>query len=67
MDVAAITNIVIFLVFIAALMVFSLSPAIWISEKLSSKFLFMEHHSSKITLLLTFTFSVIATFFIFIF
>jgi hypothetical protein len=67
MEVADITNIVVFLVFVAALMVFSLSPAIWIGEKLSSKSLFLEQHASKITLLLTLLFSLTATVFIFAF
>jgi hypothetical protein len=67
MEIATITNVVIFLVFVAALMVFSLSPAIWICEKLSSRFVFIDLHSNKITILLTLIFSMLATLFIFLF
>ena len=67
MEISAITNVVIFLVFVAALMVFSLSPAIWVCEKLSSRFIFIDEHSSKITILLTLCFSVLVTLFIFLF
>lgn len=67
MEISAITDVVIFLVFVAALMVFSLSPAIWISEKLSSRYLFIDEHSTKITILLTLCFSTFVTLFIFLF
>ncbi|MFA7083271.1 MAG: hypothetical protein WC141_01930 [Arcobacteraceae bacterium] len=66
METSSVTSAVIFLVFVIALMAFSLSPAIWISEKLSKKSPFIEQHSRKITILLTLTFSVLAAIFILI-
>ncbi len=65
MDFSNITQVVIFLVFILALMAFSLSPAIYISEKLSVKYTFLEKHSTKVSILFAIIFSTLATIFIF--
>ena len=58
-------DVVIYSVFILALIAFSLSPAIYITNKLSNKFIFIENNSTKISILFAILFSSIATFFIF--
>ncbi len=44
-------DVVIYSVFILALIAFSLSPAIYITNKLSNKFIFIENNSTKISIL----------------
>ncbi|WP_198305759.1 hypothetical protein [Arcobacter vandammei] len=65
MELSNITQMVIFLVFILALMACSLSPAIYISEKLALKYTFIQKHSTKISILFAMFFSTLATIFIF--
>lgn len=65
MEFESITQIVIYLVFVLALIVFSLYPAIWLSEKLGCKFSFFEKHSTKLTIGFTILFSLLGTLFIF--
>lgn len=66
MRIELITEIVVFLVFVAALMVFSLYPAIWISERLQDKFDFDARTTNIITLFLTITFAFCASVFLYI-
>jgi hypothetical protein len=65
MEIANITEVVIFLIFILALMAFSLSPAIYVSEKLALKSTFIQRHSTKFSIVLTLFFAILATIFIF--
>ena len=58
-------DVVIYSVFILALIAFSLSPDIYLTNKLSNKFIFIENNSTKISILFAILFSSIATFFIF--
>ena len=58
-------DVIIYSVFILALIAFSLSPAIYLTNKLSNKFIFIENNSTKISILFAILFSSIATFFIF--
>ncbi|QNM87189.1 hypothetical protein [Aliarcobacter cryaerophilus] len=58
-------DVVIYSVFILALIAFSLSPAIYLTNKLSSRFIFIENNSTKISILFAILFSCIGTFFIF--
>ncbi|AXK48837.1 hypothetical protein CRU87_01995 [Aliarcobacter trophiarum LMG 25534] len=58
---------IVYLVFILALIAFSLSPAIYLTNKLSNKVAFIEANSTKISILLAILFSSMATFFIFLF
>ena len=44
-------DVVIYSVFILALIAFSLSPAIYLTNKLSNKFIFIENNSTKISIL----------------
>lgn len=60
-------DIVVYSVFILALIAFSLSPAIYLTSKLSSKVAFVEANSTKVSIVLAVLFSTIATFFIFLF
>lgn len=60
-------DIVVYSVFILALIAFSLSPAIYLTSKLSNKVAFVEANSTKISIVLAVLFSTIATFFIFLF
>lgn len=60
-------DIVIYSVFILALIAFSLSPAIYLTNKLSDKVDFIETNSTAISIVLAIIFSTVATFFIFIF
>lgn len=65
MEFESITQIAIYLVFVLALIAFSLYPAIWLSEKLSLKFAFFEKHSTKLTIVFAVLFSLLGTVFIF--
>lgn len=65
MELANITEVVIFLIFILALMAFSLSPAIYVSEKLALKSTFIQKHSTKFSIVLMLFFAILATIFIF--
>ncbi|MCK9336509.1 MAG: hypothetical protein M0P43_01630 [Arcobacteraceae bacterium] len=65
MQLTDITNIVVYLVFVGALMIFSLYPAIWISEKLSLKSQLFANNSRTITIILTITFASIASLFLY--
>ncbi|MGJ0335775.1 hypothetical protein [Aliarcobacter cryaerophilus] len=58
-------DVVIYSVFILALIAFSLSPAIYLTNKLSNRFIFIENNSTKVSILFAILFSSIATFFIF--
>ncbi|AYJ80090.1 hypothetical protein AN286_07910 [Aliarcobacter cryaerophilus ATCC 43158] len=58
-------DVVIYSVFILALIAFSLSPAIYVTNKLSSKFIFINNNSTKISIFFAILISSIATFFIF--
>lgn len=60
-------DIVVYSVFILALIAFSLSPAIYLTSKLSNKVAFVEANSTKVSIVLAVLFSTIATFFIFLF
>ena len=57
-------DVVIYSVFILALIAFSLSPAIYITNKLSNKFIFIENNSTKISILLQFYSLVLGHFYI---
>lgn len=65
MQLNSITEIVVFLVFVAAFMVFSLSPAIWLSEKLMDKYSFDEKISNFLTLIFTLCFASLASYFLY--
>ena len=58
-------DVIIYFVFILALIAFSLSPAIYLTNKLSTKFVFVEDNSTKISIIFAILFSVAATTFIF--
>lgn len=58
-------DVVIYSVFVLALIAFCLSPAIYVTNKLSNKFIFIENNSTKISILFAILISNIATFFIF--
>ncbi|WP_148570426.1 hypothetical protein [Aliarcobacter cryaerophilus] len=60
-------DVVIYSVFILALIAFSLSPAIYLTNKLSNKFIFIENNSTKVSILFAILFSCIGTFFIFVY
>jgi len=66
MQLASITDIVIFLVFVAAFMVFSLSPAIWLSEKLQNRYGLTSETTNFLTLLLTILFSILASYYLYL-
>lgn len=65
MQLTSITDIVIFLVFVGALMIFSLYPAILISEKFALKSKYFANNSRIVTIVLTITFSSIASLFLY--
>ncbi|QKF73347.1 putative membrane protein [Aliarcobacter faecis] len=65
MELTNITQVVIFFIFVLALMAFSLSPAIYISEKLALKSTFVEKHSTKFSIIFSIFFATLATIFIF--
>ncbi len=65
MEFTNMTQIVIFMVFTLAFLAFSLSPAIYISEKLALKSTFIEKHSTKVSILLALCFSILVSIFIF--
>ena len=58
-------DVIIYFVFVLALIAFALSPAIYVTNRLSNKFVFIENNSTKISILFAILFSSIATFFIF--
>ena len=58
-------DVIIYYVFVLALIAFALSPAIYVTNRLSNKFVFIENNSTKISILFAILFSSIATFFIF--
>ncbi len=66
MQLEFVTNIVVFLVFVAAFMVFSLYPAIWLSERLQDTYDFDAKTTNLITLLLTITIAFCASVFLYI-
>lgn len=59
------TDVVIFLVFIVAFLVFSIAPAIWISEKIINKFNIEIQYSNKIIFFFTIFISFLASFFLY--
>ncbi len=61
----SITEIIIFLVFVVAFMIFSISPAIWISEKMTHTFQISTQYSHKIILFFTIFFASLASFFLY--
>lgn len=67
MEFASITQMVVYLVFVLALLAFSLSPAIWISQRISPRSAFYERHSMKFSIFLALIFSSLATTFIFMY
>lgn len=66
MQLASITDIVIFLIFVVAFMVFSLSPAIWLSEKLQQKYTLTLKVTNFLTLFFTLSFSALASYFLYL-
>ena len=58
-------EIAVFLVFILALLAFFLSPAIYLTNKLSARLTFVDKYSTKFSIILAFVFSLCATIFIF--
>jgi len=58
-------DVVIFLIFVLALLAFALSPAISLVERFSDKYSFIDKNSTFLSITLALCFSLIATTFIF--